>query len=487
MASSSGTRRLVAAVGLAVALWCAWAAPARATYGGRVTADEPQYLLSALSLWEDGDLDISDELAAERFRDFHEADLPVQTLARDDGGHISPHDPLLPVLLAPAVGLGGWLGAKLVLAAAAGALAALLCWTAITRFGVPGPVAAVVVGGFGVASPLVAYGTQVYPELPAALAVAAGVAASVRPTTGAPVRRPGHLAVVVLAVVALPWLGIKYAPVAAALALAAAWPWVRARRWRPLAVAAGVSSVAGLAYLAVHRAVWGGWTVYASGDHFAETGELSVVGVEPDYLGRAVRLHALLLDQGFGLAAWAPAFLLVVPAGAALLRRRPPGWEVLVVPFVAGWLVATFVALTMHGWWWPGRQTVVVLPCVVLAVAWWVDRARVPLWLPAGLSVFAAAAWSWLAVEAMTGRRTLIVDFEDTGFVPGRLWRSLLPDHRVTDSWTWPLTAAWLTVLTVAAVWAWRRTATTDPEAGPPSPELSPGSVAPPSTTGRAG
>ena len=37
----------------------------RATHGGHAAVDEPQYLLSALSLWEDHDLDISDELAEE--------------------------------------------------------------------------------------------------------------------------------------------------------------------------------------------------------------------------------------------------------------------------------------------------------------------------------------------------------------------------------------------------------------------------------------
>ena len=33
--------------------------------------------------------------------------------------------------------------------------------------------------------------------------------------------------------------------------------------------------------------------------------------------------------------------------------------------------MATFVALTMQGWWFPGRQLVVVLPAAVLAIAWW--------------------------------------------------------------------------------------------------------------------
>jgi hypothetical protein len=54
-------RRTVVLVGVVVAAWCAVVAPARATYGARVTADEPQYLLSAISLAEDRDLDIADE------------------------------------------------------------------------------------------------------------------------------------------------------------------------------------------------------------------------------------------------------------------------------------------------------------------------------------------------------------------------------------------------------------------------------------------
>ena len=57
-------------------------------------------------------------------------------------------------------------------------LAALLVWTAHRRFAVPLGVAAGTVLAFGVAAPLSAYATQVYPELPAALAVTAAIAPS---------------------------------------------------------------------------------------------------------------------------------------------------------------------------------------------------------------------------------------------------------------------------------------------------------------------
>src|SRR5215211_2996104 len=50
-----------------------------ATHGTWTTADEPQYLLTAISLATDHDLDIADELAEGRWRPFHAAALPEQT------------------------------------------------------------------------------------------------------------------------------------------------------------------------------------------------------------------------------------------------------------------------------------------------------------------------------------------------------------------------------------------------------------------------
>ena len=79
--------------------------------------------------------------------------------------------------------------------------------------------------------------------------------------------------------------------------------------------------------------------------------------------GRAACI-GLLVDREFGLAAWAPAWLLLAPALAALgAAAGRPGRSRWSVPALAGWFVATFVALTMHGWWWPGRQVVVIAPC----------------------------------------------------------------------------------------------------------------------------
>jgi hypothetical protein len=447
--------RAAVAVGLVVTAWTSLGAGARATYGARTTADEPQYLLTAISLAEDRDLDIADELAAERYRAFHEADLPPQTKVLGDGRQVSPHDPLLPVLLAVPVALGGWLGAKLFLAGLAGVLAGLLTWTAHRRFAVPLGVAATVALSFSLGPPLSMYATQVYPELPAALATTAALAA----LTG-PLGR-GGLVAVALAVVALPWLGVKYVLVAAALAAVALARLLRAGRLRDAGLLVAALAGAGLAYVVAHRLLYGGWTPYATGDHFV-TGEASVVGTDPDYAGRSRRLVGLLVDRHFGLVPWHPGWLLAVPAVAALARRRPAGAAALAAPLAAGWLTAAFVALTMHGWWWPGRQLVVVLPALVLAVAWWASGRRAALVAAAGAA--GALAFAFLAVEASTDRLTWVVDFARTANPLVRAARSVLPDYARVSSATWALHAAWLAVLAGLAVLGRR------PDPVPPRP-----------------
>ena len=181
-----------------------------------------------------------------------------------------------------------------------------------------------------------------------------------------------------MAVAALPWLSVKYAPVA--LTLGAVFAVVNRRRApRLVGAVLGALTAGALAYAVTSRGLYGGWTPYAAGSHFID-GEATVMGRSPDFAGRSWRLVALLVDRGFGLAVWQPAWLCAVPAVAWLLARRDsspsdrsgnasagpesprPAALVLVAPLAVGWLVATYLALTMHGWWFPGRQVVVVLP-----------------------------------------------------------------------------------------------------------------------------
>ena len=443
----TGHRSLAAAmilVGLLAFAAAGLGAGVHSTYGGAVAVDEPQYLLSALSLWEDHDLDISDELAERRYLAFHDADLPVQTATRPDGSQLSPHDPLLPVLLAVPMGLGGWVAARLTLAALAGILAGLLLWVAVRRFAVPPRLAVPGVALATCTAPLAVYGQQVYPELPGALAALVAVAAltAPRPT-------PRTLTAFALAVIALPWLSVKYAPVGAALVLVAL---LRLPRRTGAALTAALAA-GGVVYLAAHKVIYGGITAYASGDAFQGSGEFGVVGFHPDYPGRSIRLLGLLVDRDFGIGAWQPAWFLIVPALVVLLVRRPPHWPVLAVPLLAGWVVATWVALTMQGFWWPGRQLVVVLPLAVLMILVWLEDG--PRKTALGLAAVGVVHYATLLVTGHFGQTRWVLAPDDLRLHwPAAL---LLPDDRDLHTADVVRYAIWVGVTVLIALRTARR------------------------------
>lgn len=443
----------------------------RASYGAQTTADEPHYLLTALSLAHDGDLDVRDEFAAREYLPFHEIPLAPQARPLGGGRLIEPHDPLLPVLLAAPMALGGWVAAKLALCALAGALAALTLWTAVRRLDVPVVPAMAVVAVLSATVPLAAYGSQVYPEIAAALCATGAVAA----LTG-PLRR-GGLVALALCIAALPWLSVKYVPVAAALAALGLWRLARGRRTAAVAGLGAALAVAGAAVVVAHLVLYGGVTPYAAGSHFVD-GQLTVVGSDPDYLGRGRRLIGLLVDRDFGVAAWQPAWLLLVPAAAAMLARRPRGTAAVLLPLAAGWFVATFVALTMQGWWFPGRQLVVILPLAVLAIAWWARDGGRRLAVALGLGAVGVVAQAWIVAEGLAGRIAWVVDLQATADPLYRIWRRVLPDYLDVTAATWALHWAWAAAAVLAGLWAYRRERREVRQSEKTIPAGSPGSAA---------
>jgi hypothetical protein len=421
----------------------------RASYGARVTGDEPQYLITAISIGTDGNLNVSDEIAGRAYDSFHEVDLDPQTVPLAGGREVSPHDPLLPALLALPMLVGGWAAAKVTLALMAALLAALLVWISAVRFEVPESRAALVVGILAASAPLAVYGGQVYPEIPAALAVGVAIAC-LTGRLGA-----GGLLGVGASVVALPWLSVKYTPVALAVAVLALWSLWREGRTRAAAGLFLAWVVAAAGFLVGHLSWYGGVTPYATGDHFAATGEFGVLGSNPNYAGRSVRLIGLLVDNRFGLAAWQPAWLVTMAALAALLRARSRGWAPLAVPLVAGWLSATYLALTMQGWWWPGRQVVVVLPCAVIALAWWAGRSRRRTAIIGCLGGLGLLTYVWVVAEGLGGGLTWAVDFYETANPWYRAWSGLLPDYLDPTGLTWVLHGAWIAAASAIAVSGW--------------------------------
>ena len=147
------------------------------------------------------------------------------------------------------------------------------------------------------------------------------------------------------------------------------------------------------------------------------------------------------------------------------------------MPAAAGWLVATFVALTMHGFWWPGRQVVVILPALVLATAWWLGetsmfRPRTPVVAVAVAATVGLITWAWLLVEVLQRRASVIFEFETTRNPIYRLWQHLLPDYRRLAADDWALHGAWIVAMGMLAIAGWRSMAA--PSAVPPNRSKNP-------------
>ena len=159
-----------------------------------------------------------------------------------DGRAVSPHDPLMPAVLALPMRFGGWIAAKLVLAVARrrARRAHGVDRRAALR-GADAHVAVITVLAFSATAPLAMYGTQVYPELPAAL-----VGRDRDRRAHGSTSKPRLVALTVARIVALPWLSVKYAPVAAALAFVAAVRWWRAGIATRCSWSGGVLAVAGV-------------------------------------------------------------------------------------------------------------------------------------------------------------------------------------------------------------------------------------------------
>lgn len=438
-----------------VVLACLASALLPATPRQRTSGDEPHYLITALSLAEDADLNVANQYADDAYRPFHSPSLRPQGRTLADGRVVEPHDPLLPALLAGPVALGGWRGAKAAMAALAGAAAALVAFTLTRHLGAPPLGAGLVVIALLGTAPFAVYGSQIYPEVPAALAVAAALLAACGPPT------PWRSAVSAAAVIALPWLSVKHVPVAAVLAAALLHRAWRHGRRRQAALVTVMLLVAGIGYVVAHLDWYGGATVYAAGRFFAaHGGQASVLGTNPDVVGRATRLAGLLVDRHFGLAAWQPAWLLAVPAAVAFVRRRPTGWAATTAVLVTGWLNATFAAATMHGFWFPGRHVVAVLPAAALVVGWWTvgswtAGARARRVAAAVIAGFGGLSFVALLAAGAAGQASAV--FFPVHALPWRgAWPWLLPDYMRAATVDWVLHGAWTAVLAGLAVVGWR-------------------------------
>lgn len=408
------------------ALWLVLFAVYAGTIGMRAfdhsqyAGEEPHYLLTAKSLVEDGSFDLTDEYRSRAYRDFYPAPLrPEGLLTR--GRVDEPHGVGFPLLIAPAFAIGGAKGVEVFLAAVA-ALAVLLAYRLALR-AVPNPWALGAALAVGLSPPVVAYSTAVYPEL-AAAALLCGAALLALRAAERPTRRAAYACCGLVA--AVPWLEPKYLIPGAVIALYAFRKLRQARRPVLAVTALELVGFSAALYVGIDEGLYGGPTPYSA----AAAGASGLDGTFPDvFLGRAYRLVALLIDREYGVVRWAPVLALAAVGGLVLWRERRSGLA-LAIPglrreesaallcaavAIAQLLVATFLAPTMFGFWFPGRH---VLPSMLLAVPLVaLGLRRVPR-VGTALGLIGLAASAWLYADVRLGHGGLVAPLPDAPWGP---------------------------------------------------------------------
>lgn len=366
-----GTLGPTIALFVLLALLYSFSVGLRASRGASITGDEPFYLLTTQSILQDGDLDLRQQYARQSYRSFfdHPRGLWSQSAPLADGRLVSPHNPGLSVLLLPGFALDGLRGAQVqlqLMAAATFSLAFVLTALETGRRWLSWAVTVVV----ALTAPAFVYATEVYPELPGAFCL---ILALLVLRQGGGIRRAVAL---VLLLSALTWLGVKYTPLGGLVALVYLWRAAPRERWCFLLLGAASAVL----YAAVHLAVFGALTPYSASTVYDGSSTAAVLESHIALRERIYRLWGLFIDRRFGIGRWAPIMLAVCPALPMLIRsglgiRERNG------PLIAGLiggqlLIATFVSITMMGWWFPGRMLMVVYP--LFAVALTVALLRLP-------------------------------------------------------------------------------------------------------------
>ncbi len=431
----------------------------RASRGASISGDEPFYLLTTQSLLADGDFDLTNQYEARSYETFfdHPNGLWFQSVPKpDDGQLLSPHNPGLSFLVIPGFALGGLLGSQvqlLVLGAITLALTFVLADRLTGRRSLSWIVALVV----GLSATTFIYSTEIYPEFPGALALVLSLLVVTRQRTLA----VADALLLALLLTVMCWLGIKYAFLALPVC---AYFLFRADRPGQIALLSAGAASAGF-YAWFHLNLFGGLTPYGVSAVYSQWGTADILGGHIEWGDRYYRLWGLFIDRRFGIGRWAPLLLAAVPGLAILALGRPPMRMILSL-IVIQTLIATFVAITMMGWWFPGRTLLTVPPLLVVPIVLVADRAapcgKVALTLLGGMTLATTGA---LALAGRSREITIAVDPFDMAFPPFQGLSGLFPLYTWWTEETWWLTFFWLvlaglitaTVIGPQLVESWRR------------------------------
>ena len=283
-----------------------------------LTGDEPHYLVVTQSLVYDQDLDVANQYALGQSQLFRRDDLSPLGHARDYHGdgrlfHLRP--PGQSVLLLPAYAAGelaadrfgrqvmtGYV-AMLAFLVGLSSLLWVMLYQAARRAGATPVASLIALLAIGGVLPVLPYGTQIYPEFSAALAIVIALHAMTWATYS------GRSGIAAAAIMALPFLHQRFLPVAAFLLLVAAIVWRRSPA--RLVGLAAVTLVGALGLGLYSQHAYGSLLPTAG---WSATTISSVANFQ-------VGFGLLFLDDGRGLLSYAPQYVLVAGLWAIVVWR----------------------------------------------------------------------------------------------------------------------------------------------------------------------
>ena len=293
------------------------------------TGDEPHYLVVAHSLAYDGDLSLLNNYQEKHYRAFYPGELPKRTTPSADGSRELPAEGLgLAFLLAPfyrfarEVLPASWTVPFLRIVACSITVVVLYLLLSCLH-AAAAPSRAWLYAAFAfLCSPLLFYSGQFYPEMPAALCIAAALLSWIE-LEEHPER---SLWILSLLPGALVWLHPKYVALAIVLLALSAWHIRRTFRiyheWKTgvriaLLLSVGIAGI--LSFFIFLRAEYGGWSpnrIYAGWEPQQQKTLVELIVQEG--FGRIRTMVRMLFgfwfDQRFGLLIFAPFYIAFFPA-----------------------------------------------------------------------------------------------------------------------------------------------------------------------------
>ena len=411
--------------------------------------DEPHYLLLTHSLAYDLETDLANNYARGDSLAFMDRTLEAQLgdPVGPNGEQYSRHNMLLPLALAPAYRLAGLSGALVVMVA----LTAALVWATLglaMAYRLWNPVGALwAYAILAFTAPLLLYSYQVWVEVPAALLMVVALV-HIRHMASQEAHSWTTWARIGLPILVLPFLKIRFVLLAGSLVVLASGYAGGQRARRRTAILLATLGAVTVSILLFNRLLFQNPLKYHDIDGLRAYVQPPLVYLQ-GFLG-------LFFDCAFGLFAYAPIWLLVLPAVLLLLRRHT---RVLVDSLLV--VVPYLLLLAPRGEWFGGwsppfRYGIVALPFLAL---WLVPLLSDRSWggrqfLIAGLAAATVALTILWIVEPgwtynLAHGRSHLLDYLSSALKAdtARLFPSSTRPRLAT--WIWPL----LTVPGVCLLW----------------------------------